>query len=123
MKFAFVFILFGVTFGRHLEPSVDLHYIVGGRNVNYSNATDVPQSLDVDWKNVKNIWESPELQTALHNIDPTRSNIDLSPRIVGGSYATTGQFPFHVLLVLTDSQSSYWCGGSLLNEYWVLTVR
>lgn len=74
--------------------------------------------LDFDWTQLKDIWESPELQPTAKRLFP---NYDLKRggRIINGVPAAVGQFPHHVLLVIDNA---YWCGGSLLSSYWVLTV-
>uniref|UniRef100_A0A8D8BD38 Serine protease SP24D n=1 Tax=Culex pipiens TaxID=7175 RepID=A0A8D8BD38_CULPI len=41
-----------------------------------------------------------------------------APRIVGGNYATLGQFPFQVALHYGNG----FCGGSLIRSNWVLTA-
>ncbi|EDS31864.1 serine-type enodpeptidase, partial [Culex quinquefasciatus] len=41
-----------------------------------------------------------------------------APRIVGGSYATLGQFPFQVAVHYGNG----FCGGSLIRSNWVLTA-
>lgn len=84
----------------------------------------VPQPLDFDWRDLKDIWGHPRLQPAVHNIEsrsgfPKRTN-GQQRSIVGGNIARVGQFPFHVLTVI---DGMWWCGGSLLNANWVLTVR
>lgn len=43
----------------------------------------------------------------------------LTPRIVGGSRASSGQFPWQVAVHM---DSSYFCGGSLISANWVLTA-
>jgi secreted trypsin-like serine protease len=40
-------------------------------------------------------------------------------RIIGGSAAERGQFPWQVGLII---ESSAFCGGSLISERWVLTA-
>lgn len=46
-----------------------------------------------------------------------------SSRIVGGETASMGQFPHQVGLFLIDySQRTYLCGGSIINENWILTA-
>lgn len=49
---------------------------------------------------------------------------DLLPqsRIVGGSLATAGQFPYQVALSMSDGASSWFCGGSIIDAYWILTA-
>nr|BAK02481.1 predicted protein [Hordeum vulgare subsp. vulgare] len=45
-------------------------------------------------------------------------------RIVGGSLATQGQFPFQVALVIKGGaiKDKQYCAGSLINDRWVLTA-
>lgn len=85
-----------------------------------------PHAFDIDWKNVKDIHTSPELQPAADalglNVKNNSIYSNLGERIVGGSAATTGQFKHHTLLLLSDGVNSYMCGGSLVNVYWVLTA-
>lgn len=86
----------------------------------------VPQPLEFNWRDLKDIWERPGLQPAVQNFK-SRYGINKKPttttnsieRIVGGSYARLGQFPFSVLVVIDNA---WWCGGSILNANWVLTV-
>lgn len=52
---------------------------------------------------------------------PVQDNIE--GRITGGSTASVGQFPYQVGLSLkVSTYSSAWCGGSLINNQWVLTA-
>ena len=41
------------------------------------------------------------------------------PKIVGGSAAKDGQFPYQVSLRLNNK---HFCGGSIINEKWILTA-
>jgi len=84
----------------------------------------VPQPFEFKWSDIQDIWQSPRLQPALRNITSrykgkTSGNGNELGKIVGGSFARTGQFPFHVLTVIDEM---WWCGGSLLNANWVLTA-
>ncbi|XP_047346991.1 trypsin-1-like [Vespa velutina] len=47
-----------------------------------------------------------------------------SPRIVGGENANKGEFPYQVSLQwgLTSSNTKHFCGGSILNEKWIITA-
>ena len=42
--------------------------------------------------------------------------------IVGGEDAEDGEFPWQVQLRSSDSTRSLFCGGSVLNEEWVITA-
>ncbi|XP_066591615.1 ovochymase-1-like [Prorops nasuta] len=46
---------------------------------------------------------------------------DLTPRIVSGENAKEGEFPYHVSLQY-KGKNFHFCGGSILNEYYVLTT-
>ncbi|XP_073836508.1 serine protease 3-like [Musca autumnalis] len=43
-------------------------------------------------------------------------------RITNGKTASSGQFPYQVGLSLKTSSGSFWCGGSLIGNTWVLTA-
>lgn len=43
----------------------------------------------------------------------------LPGRIVGGGDAESGQFPYQISL---RNRNSHTCGGSILNEKWILTA-
>jgi len=84
----------------------------------------VPTPFDFNWSDIKDIWESPRLEPAIRNITARRGFIENSEnlkgrKIVGGNLAAVGQFPFHVLTII-DGQ--WWCGGSLITPYFVLTA-
>ncbi|KAH8408122.1 hypothetical protein KR222_009287, partial [Zaprionus bogoriensis] len=43
-------------------------------------------------------------------------------RITNGLTASEGQFPYQVGLSFTSSSGSWWCGGSIIGNQWVLTA-
>ena len=43
-------------------------------------------------------------------------------RIVGGTDAQPGSWPWQVLLDNTALQGPLWCGGSIVAPYWVVTA-
>lgn len=43
-------------------------------------------------------------------------------RIIQGTNATVGQFPYYVFLRLKFAERSGFCGGSLISDTWVLTA-
>lgn len=53
-----------------------------------------------------------------------RDSIEISPKIVNGTNAEIEDFPFIVSLqyVVEETISYHSCGGSILNEFWVLTA-
>lgn len=44
---------------------------------------------------------------------------DIETTIVNGTNAQIAEFPFMVSLRVNGS---HWCGGNILNDFWVLTV-
>ena len=48
----------------------------------------------------------------------------ISPRIVGGSDADPGEFPWQVALIsdMDEPYQSQFCGGSLIGDRWILTA-
>ncbi len=56
--------------------------------------------------------------------DPTPTS-EVDAQIVGGQPATAGEWPWQVALIVSGS-SNYWfgqfCGGSLIDPYWVVTA-
>ncbi|XP_015602537.1 brachyurin [Cephus cinctus] len=46
----------------------------------------------------------------------------IESRIVGGLPAEPGQFPYQIGLQLQTTAGNYFCGGSILNEEWILTA-
>jgi len=82
-----------------------------------------PQPLDFNWRDLKNIWQSPRLEPALQRFRSRLSMRDLDShdlqRIVGGNEARVSQFPFSVLTVIDNM---WWCGGSIINANYVLTA-
>ncbi|KAJ3632580.1 hypothetical protein MTP99_009580 [Tenebrio molitor] len=43
-------------------------------------------------------------------------------RIVGGEVANAGQFPFAAAIYIATADSTYFCGGALINMQWILTA-
>lgn len=72
---------------------------------------------------VKSIWQSPDLQPAL-NLLSLKSEVSvhkaLTSRITRGNFASPGQFPHSVVMVI---DVEWICGGSILSSRWILTVR
>jgi secreted trypsin-like serine protease len=48
---------------------------------------------------------------------PTRES-----RIIGGSNARAGQFPWQAFIILDNPTGRYFCGGALITNEWVLTA-
>ncbi|ELW46924.1 Coagulation factor IX [Tupaia chinensis] len=62
---------------------------------------------------------STEAETILDNITQSNESFNDLSRIVGGENAKQGQFPWQVLL---SSEGDAFCGGSIVNEKWVVTA-
>ena len=76
--------------------------------------------LDFDYTKVKSLYEAPEFA---HLQEKSAEGNVRGGRIVGGEPARPGQFPHQVMLLVEKMGVSYRCGGSLLYENWILTVR
>jgi len=44
------------------------------------------------------------------------------PRIVGGTNAQPGSWPWQVLVDLKLDKDPNWCGGSILTPYWIVSA-
>ena len=44
------------------------------------------------------------------------------PRIVGGTNAQPGSWPWQVLVGFKPFWGPVWCGGSILTPYWIVTA-
>lgn len=78
----------------------------------------IPQKFNFDYTKLKSIWESPRLSPLAKSL-----NVNVAEsrgRIVGGDFAVAGQFPHHVLTII---DGAYWCGASIIQANWILTVR
>ncbi|XP_070494002.1 brachyurin-like [Chironomus tepperi] len=81
--------------------------------------------IDVsDFSHFRDVNEQPHRQEVLRKLnkapDETSGKV---PFIVGGNNATRGQIPHQVTLYVIQRGNSGWlCGGSLINETWVLTA-
>lgn len=68
---------------------------------------------------------SPRLLLASLLLSTTAAAADITPRIVGGTPAEDGDFPFLVALVHAGAGNNYdgqFCGGSVIHPRWVLTA-
>lgn len=60
----------------------------------------------------------------LPTVDPSTCGRrgDGHTRIVGGSNARPGDWPWQVQIDLIGDWNKYWCGGTLLNDEWILSA-
>jgi hypothetical protein len=80
----------------------------------------VVKPFDFDVADLKNVWESPELQPALKNLPPQLADeVSRGGRILNGIRASVGQFPYYLMLSIDNA---WRCGGSLIKSNWILTV-
>lgn len=61
----------------------------------------------------------PDSPVLLKDLTPESG---LEGRITNGQTAKAGQFPYQAGLSLKSSGGSFWCGGSLIGNTWVLTA-
>lgn len=50
------------------------------------------------------------------------ASVSIEGRITNGLTASEGQFPYQVGLSFGSSSGSWWCGGSIIDNQWVLTA-
>lgn len=81
-----------------------------------------------DWTSLKPITQIKEYREAFpwrvagEEFDDTARVFDRSGRIVRGELAGPGDYPFAVGLVISFTQDSSWCSGSLISRSFVLTA-
>lgn len=53
-----------------------------------------------------------------------QQTLSVNQKIINGSFAREGQFPHMVQMAIkTTSESTQYCGGTLISDQWVLTVN
>ncbi|KAL7014981.1 hypothetical protein ACKWTF_016226 [Chironomus riparius] len=72
----------------------------------------------------KDVNEQPHRQEVLRKLyEAPDDSPGKVPFIIGGSFATRGQIPHQVTLyVIVEGDSGWLCGGSFINDTWVLTA-
>lgn len=75
-----------------------------------------------DWTKITSPLDSPKYAEILSRFYPTIPNFSRQPKIVGGEVAAEGQFPFQVAMFLNAATGSFFCGGSIIHQNWVLTA-
>lgn len=48
--------------------------------------------------------------------------LGVNQKIINGALAKDGQFPHMVQISIRTSESTQYCGGTLIDDQWVLTV-
>ncbi|KAJ2853796.1 Transmembrane protease serine 12 [Coemansia erecta] len=51
-----------------------------------------------------------------------RSALEHAGRVIGGSDAHQGEFPFAVFLMVDEGDQTAFCGGTILSDQWILTA-
>lgn len=56
--------------------------------------------------------------------EPNPFNLPFKPsgRITNGKEATRSQFKYQVGLRLNGEKGSYWCGGTIISDRWIVTA-
>lgn len=75
--------------------------------------------FNFDYTKLKSISEASEFKDTVARFEPKEIG-NRDGRIIDGQLARAGQFPHHILLVVDNT---FWCGGSLIYQNWVLTVN
>lgn len=73
-------------------------------------------ALDVGFVPLEEISEEEALEIVKRDL------VGRSSRIVNGNNAVLNQFSFYTYIVIKTATSNAGCGGSLLNNRWVLTA-
>ncbi|KAJ2744059.1 hypothetical protein GGI20_003280 [Coemansia sp. BCRC 34301] len=58
-------------------------------------------------------------RTVLNHTTPERGHLG---RVIGGSDAGQGQYPFAVFLMIREGDQTAFCGGSILSNQWIVTA-
>jgi hypothetical protein len=92
--------------------------------LSFSFAQYMPISV-LDNLNLRSIWEAPKLQKTVAHLETrfkrkNQTNSRQFSRIIDGTKAKLGDFPYHVLIEVDET---FWCGGSILSATWVITVK
>jgi secreted trypsin-like serine protease len=56
------------------------------------------------------------------DLDKLNLLFKVGARIIGGSSARAGQFPFAAAIYKTTEHGRYFCGGALISNEWILTA-
>lgn len=51
----------------------------------------------------------------------TNKKSPINERIVNGENAILGEFPWMASIKLIHKSWAFWCGGAIINQYWILT--
>ncbi|XP_008582608.1 PREDICTED: coagulation factor IX, partial [Galeopterus variegatus] len=86
--------------------------------VSVSSNSETFTRAETIFSNIDN-ENSTEDETILDNVTQSTQSFKDFTRIVGGENAKPGQFPWQVLL---SSETEAFCGGSIINEKWVVTA-
>ena len=107
MYFALTIVIFWISTLTDSRELFIIHIIIAMKYILYSR-----QNCLSNQQNIMNFFTGivPEIST----------------KLLGGHDATSGQFPYHVSLQYTFGsveEGQHICGGSILNEYWILTAH
>lgn len=74
---------------------------------------------DIDWSSVRSIRERPGYRGAVSSLseEPNRSQ-----RILNGVTVARGDIPYAAAILISEEFATYFCGGVLVSELFVLTA-
>ncbi|RZC38660.1 serine protease 53, partial [Asbolus verrucosus] len=58
----------------------------------------------------------------LQGINSFQLKKDIGGRVIGGDPAKSGQFPFSAAIYVQTGSATFFCGGALINNEWILTA-
>lgn len=88
----------------------------------HSNSS-IYEALLNEYTNLKSPWEVGTFAQFLKNIEVDQRNfIPPLGRIINGSPAVQGQFPYALVLLIKSANESFLCSATLIKKNWILTA-
>ncbi|KAJ7385632.1 Transmembrane protease serine 6 [Desmophyllum pertusum] len=62
----------------------------------------------------------PRTEQPIDQVDVECGKKAVGTRIVGGTNAKPGAWPWQITMDYTDHDAPHWCGGSIVTPYWIV---